>query len=177
LKSEHLEVKLNFNNIYSRCQQLGLSHELTMRIGMHAGVVLSGYDSIVKQQNYFGNHVIYASLVEPITTPGCAFATEAYAACQATQADRHEFILEFVGATLLQNDDSQDTNDTKRLTQKERNELNFCNLYNLKDATQQRHEHKSKAAAVATQHSSTSIASNNLSPIAKLASQIEKLSL
>jgi hypothetical protein len=115
----------------TRWDLLGLPRELTMRVGMHAGPVLVGWDPVVRRNNFFGPHVLYAQLIEPITTPGCAFATAPFAACLATSAEAHEFRLEFVGSAALEED--TDDADYARLSNKEKQDYARCDLYNLKE--------------------------------------------
>ena len=57
---------------------LGLPEKTTVRVGLHAGPVFEGNDPIIERTSYFGGHVSLAARVEPITPPGCVFATEAF---------------------------------------------------------------------------------------------------
>jgi hypothetical protein len=113
----------------TKWQIFGLPPELTMRVGMHAGPVLVGWDPVVRHNNFFGPHVLYAQLIEPITTPGCAFATAQFAACLATSAEAHEFNLEYIGSSVLEKD--FDDADYASLTTKEKRDYARCDLYNL----------------------------------------------
>lgn len=107
----------------------GLPSDLTLRVGMHAGPVLVGWDPVVRQMNYFGPHVLYAQLIEPITTPGCAFATAQFAACLATSPDSHEFRLEYIGSSVLEKEFADQ--DYAQLSMKEKQDYARCDLYNL----------------------------------------------
>lgn len=62
-----------------------LPSSTTVRIGLHAGPVYSGFDPLINTYGYYGRHVEKASKVEPVTTPGCVFCTEQFAACLALQ--------------------------------------------------------------------------------------------
>jgi len=114
----------------TRWQNWGLPPELTIRVGMHAGPVLVGWDPVVRHDNFFGPHVSYAQLIEPITTPGCAFATAQFAACLATSAEAHEFSLEYVGSSVLDSEIA-DAEAFADLTPKEKQDYARCHLYNL----------------------------------------------
>jgi class 3 adenylate cyclase len=78
----------------------GLPEDTTLRIGLHAGPVYPRKDRVLGRQNYFGSHVNRAARIEPVTTPGCAFTTEQFAALLAVRAD-HPFRCEYVGVEQL----------------------------------------------------------------------------
>jgi class 3 adenylate cyclase/tetratricopeptide (TPR) repeat protein len=73
---------------------------LTLRVGLHAGPVYRHRDPVIGRLNYFGSHVNRAARIEPVTTPGCAFASEQFAAALAMEPD-HDFVCEFVGVEDL----------------------------------------------------------------------------
>ena len=75
---------------------LGLPADTGIRIGLHAGPVFEGRDPIIERDNYFGSHVSRAARIEPVTVPGCAFASEQFAACLAMEAP-NEFVCEYLG--------------------------------------------------------------------------------
>ena len=100
-----------------------------MRVGMHAGPVLVGWDPVVRHENFFGPHVLYAQLIEPITTPGCAFATAQFAACLATSPESQEFKLDYVGSCVLETEFA--ASDYAELSGKEKRDFSRCHLYNL----------------------------------------------
>ncbi|MGH2363963.1 MAG: adenylate/guanylate cyclase domain-containing protein, partial [Chloroflexota bacterium] len=79
--------------------KFGLPHDTAVRIGLHAGPVYPRHDPIVGKQNFFGSHVNRAARIEPVTTPGCAFATEQFAALLAV--DSTDFRCEYVGVEDL----------------------------------------------------------------------------
>jgi hypothetical protein len=111
----------------TKWENYGLPPELTMRVGMHAGPVLVGWDPVVRHSNYFGPHVLYAQLIEPITTPGCAFATAQFAACLATSPDSQEFKLEYIGSSVLEKEFADE--DYAALSSKEKQDYARCHLY------------------------------------------------
>lgn len=113
----------------TRWAMYGLPSELTMRVGMHAGPVLVGWDPVVRHDNFFGPHVLYAQLIEPITTPGCAFATAQFAACLATSPEAVEFKLEYIGSSVLEKEFADA--DYAELSAKEKQDYARCHLYNL----------------------------------------------
>lgn len=78
----------------------GLPEDTTLRIGLHAGPVYPRRDKVLDRQNYFGSHVNRAARIEPVTTPGCAFATEQFAALLAVRTD-HSFRCEYLGVEQL----------------------------------------------------------------------------
>ena len=86
---------------------VGLPASTTVRIGLHAGPVFSGFDPLIQEFAYYGRHVERAAMIEPITTPGCVFGTEQFAACLALhqarlpQAERRVEV-DFVTTTRLE---------------------------------------------------------------------------
>ena len=81
-------------------EALKLPKGTTVRIGMHAGPVFQRLDPVLERKNVFGGQVNRAARIEPITTPGCAFISEHFAAMLAVESDR-EFICEYVGIEHL----------------------------------------------------------------------------
>ncbi|HEX6986441.1 MAG TPA: adenylate/guanylate cyclase domain-containing protein, partial [Planctomycetaceae bacterium] len=65
---------------------LGLPADLAVRVGTHAGPVFRGPDPVIGRENYFGSHVTRAARIEPVTTPGCVYASEQMAALLAVDA-------------------------------------------------------------------------------------------
>ena len=84
-------------------QALGLPKESGVRIGMHAGPVFRGHDPIINRENFFGSHVSRAARIEPVTVPGCAFASEQFAAALA-MTPGHGFLCEYLGIEKLAKD-------------------------------------------------------------------------
>jgi class 3 adenylate cyclase len=78
----------------------GLPEDTTVRIGLHAGPVYPRLDHIIGRRNFFGSHVNRAARIEPITTPGCAFTTEQFAAMLAMEPN-HAFRCAYVGVEDL----------------------------------------------------------------------------
>jgi class 3 adenylate cyclase len=74
-----------------------------VRIGLHTGPTFEGYDAIMGKTNYFGSHVSRAARIEPVTTPGCAFVSEQFAAALAL-APGHNFVCEYLGLHPLAKD-------------------------------------------------------------------------
>ncbi len=78
----------------------GLSNSSQIRIALHAGPVFCGFDPIMGRDNYFGSSVTRAARIEPVTPPGMAYASEAFAATLAA-SDRDSFVLEYIGELPL----------------------------------------------------------------------------
>jgi class 3 adenylate cyclase/tetratricopeptide (TPR) repeat protein len=81
-------------------EKLGLPSDTTVRMGLHAGPVYPRMDKIIQRVNFFGSHVNRAARIEPVTTPGCAFTSDQFAALLAIERD-HRFICEYVGVEQL----------------------------------------------------------------------------
>lgn len=58
----------------------GLPPELSIRIALHAGPVFLEVDPVTKRRNWRGTHTSRAARLEPKTTPGEVYASEAFAA-------------------------------------------------------------------------------------------------
>jgi hypothetical protein len=78
----------------------GLSDSSQIRVALHAGPVFSGFDPIMGRDNFFGSSVTRAARIEPVTPPGMAYASEAFAATLAA-TDRDNYLLEYVGSLPL----------------------------------------------------------------------------
>jgi class 3 adenylate cyclase/tetratricopeptide (TPR) repeat protein len=81
-------------------EAMGLPADTTVRLGLHAGPVYPQMDRLIGRQNFFGSHVNRAARIEPVTTPGCAFASEQFTAALAIEPG-HEFVCEYVGVEEL----------------------------------------------------------------------------
>jgi class 3 adenylate cyclase len=118
-------------------ERLGLPPDTTVRIGIHAGPVYPRWDAIIERMNYFGSHVNRAARTEPVTTPGCAFTSEQFAALLAVAPD-HDYVCEYVGVEQLAK------------------EYDRCALYRLtrRPGTQQRRSRRPSVAAPTRQRRS-----------------------
>jgi class 3 adenylate cyclase/tetratricopeptide (TPR) repeat protein len=74
--------------------------ELKVRIGLHAGPVLSCTDPVTDRKTYFGAHVSRAARIEPITPAGQVYASQVYAALAASEGVTN-FQCNYVGQTPL----------------------------------------------------------------------------
>ncbi len=81
-------------------QAKGLSTDLSLRIGLHAGPAYSCIDPVTGRPNIFGAHVSQAARIEPITPPGHVYASGAFAALARADEVR-EFVCAYVGRTPL----------------------------------------------------------------------------
>ena len=76
---------------------------MSLRIGLHTGPVYHGPDPVTRTLNYFGTHVSQAARIEPVTRPGHAYASQAFAALSAAHRVT-EFRCQYVGQTKLAKD-------------------------------------------------------------------------
>jgi class 3 adenylate cyclase/tetratricopeptide (TPR) repeat protein len=76
---------------------------LALRIGLHTGPVYEYTSPLLDRTDYFGSHVNRAARIEPVTLPGCAYASEQFAAALAVRSG-HDFACEFVGIENLAKD-------------------------------------------------------------------------
>jgi class 3 adenylate cyclase len=86
-----------------RWEAMGLPPDTALRLGLHAGPVYPYLDKIIERRNFFGSHVNRAARIEPVTTPGCAFTSEQFAAALAVESG-HDFVCEYVGVEQLAKD-------------------------------------------------------------------------
>ena len=81
---------------------VGLPSDTTIRVGLHAGPVYAHSDRIIGRPNFFGSHVNRAARIEPVTTPGCVFASEQFAALLAVADEGSKrYRSEYVGVEEL----------------------------------------------------------------------------
>lgn len=78
----------------------GLSENSKIRIALHAGPVFCGFDPIMRRDNYFGSSVTKTARIEPITSPGTVYVSEAFAASLAATG-QDEFSFEYMGMLAL----------------------------------------------------------------------------
>ena len=99
------EASLRLLENFERVQwkEVGLDNEFPLRIGLHTGPVFRCIDPIIDRLNYFGSQVTRAARIEPVTIPGCAFASEQFAALLAVES-WDEFVCEYVGVEELHKD-------------------------------------------------------------------------
>jgi class 3 adenylate cyclase len=80
---------------------MGFANPNPLRVGLHAGPVFEmDTDPVLGRRNFFGQHVNRTARIEPVTMPGCAYASEQFAALLTVEA-RDEFVCEFVGTEEL----------------------------------------------------------------------------
>lgn len=93
---------------------LGLPAQMSVRIALHAGPVFEGKDPLMGKINFYGSHVNRAARIEPVTVPGCVYASEQFAALLTTeqtaakqeaasgnQPPKRPFACEYVGTLSL----------------------------------------------------------------------------
>lgn len=49
-----------------------------LRISLHHGLAMEMFDPVLDKTNYFGREVSRAARIEPVTPPGCIYASEAF---------------------------------------------------------------------------------------------------
>jgi class 3 adenylate cyclase/tetratricopeptide (TPR) repeat protein len=81
-------------------EDMGLGRSSPLRIGIHTGPVFPGVDPIIERPTYFGSQVTRAARIEPVTMPGCAFASEQFAALLAVESGA-DYVCEYIGVENL----------------------------------------------------------------------------
>jgi len=66
-------------------KELGLPHDVGVRIGLHAGPLYRIYDPVLGQWSYIGTNVTHAARIEPSTPSGEVYASLAFAALAAAE--------------------------------------------------------------------------------------------
>ncbi|HSV91628.1 MAG TPA: adenylate/guanylate cyclase domain-containing protein [Desulfobacterales bacterium] len=95
----------------------GLPTHLNLRIGLHAGPAFRLKEPLGERLNFFGYHVNQAARIEPITSPGNVYASEAFAALLCLDP-RNPFDCRHVGVVVLPKDfGSHPIYHIKRLTE------------------------------------------------------------
>lgn len=79
---------------------LGLSRELTFRIGLHAGPVFPFVDPVIDKLAFTGANVSRAARIQPVTSEGQIFVSEQFAALAASEGAT-EFATDYVGLREL----------------------------------------------------------------------------
>ncbi|MDQ2731117.1 MAG: adenylate/guanylate cyclase domain-containing protein, partial [Armatimonadota bacterium] len=72
---------------------LGLPARMNIRIALHAGPVYAGVDPIMQRPNFYGSHVNRAARMEPVTVPGCVYASEQFAAMLTEERNSCEAMI------------------------------------------------------------------------------------
>jgi class 3 adenylate cyclase len=80
--------------------EMGLPKDLTIRVGIHTGPVFPLMDKIINRRNFFGMNVNRTARIEPVTMPGCAFASEQFVASLMTEPG-HKYTCEYIGVEEL----------------------------------------------------------------------------
>jgi class 3 adenylate cyclase len=83
-----------------RWEELGLGKTSPLRIGIHTGPVFRGIDPIIERPTFFGSQVTRAARIEPVTMPGCAFASEQFAALLTIESGG-DYVCEIIGQEQL----------------------------------------------------------------------------
>lgn len=78
----------------------GAIARLRIRVGAHYAPAHIGFDPVERRRTYYGTQLAFAASVEPITPPGMAYVTEAFAAQLALEAPGR-YQLEYAGELAL----------------------------------------------------------------------------
>jgi class 3 adenylate cyclase len=82
-------------------REMGFPEINPLRVGLHAGPVFElPEDPVLGRRNFFGQHVNRAARIEPVTMPGCAFASEQFAALLIREA-AERFQTDLIGVERL----------------------------------------------------------------------------
>jgi class 3 adenylate cyclase len=79
---------------------MGFTHDLALRIGLHAGPAYAFLDPVTGRPNFIGAHVSRAARIEPITPPGEVYASQAFAALARSEGVQR-FTCAYVGQTPM----------------------------------------------------------------------------
>jgi class 3 adenylate cyclase len=82
-------------------ESLGFDVGAPVRVSLHAGPVYRIPDLFQNRDGYSGEHVSRAARIEPVTMPGCAYASEQFAALLASADRARRFRCESVGIHQL----------------------------------------------------------------------------
>jgi class 3 adenylate cyclase len=74
----------------------GLPAHLALRLGGHLGPVLPAWDPVLNTPAFMGSHVSRTARIEPVTPPGAAYVTEAFAAALVLSG-RRDVACDYVG--------------------------------------------------------------------------------
>lgn len=77
-----------------------LPSQMDVRIALHAGPVFEGMDPVLGRPNSYGAHINRAARMEPVTVPGCIYASEQFAAKLIVES-KDQYALEYVGTLSL----------------------------------------------------------------------------
>lgn len=91
-----LRLQQRMNEVKPDLPALGLPETLSIRLGMHFGVVYPLTEPVTGSPNFFGEAVARAARIEPITTEGRVFVSEEFAAELALDPDSPA-VSEYVG--------------------------------------------------------------------------------
>ena len=82
-------------------EKFGMPGEVPLRIALHTGPVFKVH-GLSDQPVYFGQHVNWAARIEPVTVPGCVYASEQLASLLTMDPQgKKRFLCEFVGIQEL----------------------------------------------------------------------------
>ena len=81
-------------------REKGLSRNMELRIGLHAGPIYQFTDPVTDRINYTGTHVIHAARIVPITPSNQVYASAPFAALASAERVS-DFMCEYVGQTPL----------------------------------------------------------------------------
>ena len=77
-----------------------LPESTNIRIALHVGPVFKGIDPITDKGNAYGTHINRTARMEPVTLPGCIYASEQFASTLIVET-RDKYKYEYVGIIEL----------------------------------------------------------------------------
>jgi class 3 adenylate cyclase len=77
-------------------QEAQLPDHLGIRLSGHVGPIFPMWDPVMRQESFFGAHIVRAARMEPVTPPGAVLVTEAFAAALEL-SDCTDLGCEYVG--------------------------------------------------------------------------------
>jgi class 3 adenylate cyclase len=86
--------------LYTDWKSKNLPAQMNIRIALHAGPVFQGTDPILKKHSFYGTHISRAARLEPMTVPGCIYASEQFAA-KLIGESTDKYAVEYVGILNL----------------------------------------------------------------------------
>lgn len=102
-KASHLiELAFLLKNLFrdTDWEEKHLPSGLSIRIAIHAGPVFIGRDPIRDESNSYGSHINRTARLEPITLPGCVYASAQFAALLKLET-KDKYRYQYVGQLEL----------------------------------------------------------------------------
>lgn len=100
--SDLMQMALVLKNLFLNTdwKDKNLPEHLNIRIAVHAGPVFTGDDPIRKVRNGYGSHINRTARIEPVTLPGCIYASAQFAALLNLETGE-QYNYQYVGQLKL----------------------------------------------------------------------------